>query len=105
MARTSIRFSGLSSTWRILARLPSLRTGAGMPSSSGLVGRRGERQCEVEGRSLALATLRPDASPVQLDEPLADGQSEPGAVGLLCERVVEPLQGLEQPRQVAARNA
>ena len=61
---------------------------------------RAERQGEVKRRALALAALRPDPASVQLDELLADGQPEPGAVGLLGERIVEPLEGLEQSLQI-----
>ena len=65
---------------------------------------RGERQGEVERRALALAALRPDAAAMQLDELLADGEPEAGAVGLLGERVVEPLERLEQALEVDRRD-
>src|SRR6478672_3106970 len=59
----------------------------------------------MKGRAMALAALGPDTAAMQLDEFLADGESETGAVRLLRERVVEALERLEESRQVAARNA
>src|SRR5437870_1484876 len=41
------------------------------------------RDREREGRSAAHLALYPDFSPVQLDEPAAKGQPEPGPLGLL----------------------
>src|SRR5512141_14466 len=98
-----MRFSRLSSMWRILARLPSLRTGAGIGRP--LVGCRGERQREMERGTVVLAALGPDPAAVELDELLGDREAEAGAVGLLRERVVEPLERLEQPLEIRLRDA
>src|SRR5688572_20169335 len=98
-----MRFSRLSSTWRIFARLPSLRTGAGMRAFL-LGGRRAQRQREVECRALTFPAFRPDAAPVELDEFLADGEPEPRAVRLLGERIVEALKGLEQACEIGGRD-
>src|SRR6185369_3096389 len=77
--------------------------GAGMGDPLRL--RRSQGQGEMKRRALALAALGPDPSAMQLDELLADGQAEPGAVGLLGERIVQTLERLEQALEVAGRDA
>src|SRR5687767_299307 len=98
-----MRFSRLSSTWRIFARLPSLRTGEGMAFLLG--GRRAQRQREVERRALAFPAFRPDAAPVELDKLFADSQTQARPVRLLGQRIVEALKGLEQTREVGRGDA
>src|SRR5262247_4897225 len=90
-ARTSSRFSRLSSMYRIFDFWSSGR--AGIVSS-------GQGDREVERRPLVLPALRPDAAAVQLHELLADGEPESGAAGAAHDRVVELLERLEQPGQV-----
>src|SRR5262245_5201821 len=59
----------------------------------------------MKRRAMALAALGPNAAAMQLDEFLADGEPETGAVRLLRERIVETLKRLEQSREVSARDA
>src|SRR5207245_6278532 len=44
---------------------------------------------EEEGRTLAELAFHPDASPVQLDEPLRDAEPEAGAAIFLGDRCVD----------------
>src|SRR3989454_1054997 len=59
----------------------------------------------MERGPLVLAALRPDAAAVQLDELLADRESEPGAAGAAGDGVVELLERLEQVREVVLADA
>src|SRR4030095_6975537 len=87
-ARTSSRFSRLSSMYRIFVFWSSGR--AGIVSS-------GQGDREVERRPLVLPALRPDAAAVQLHELLADGEPKPGAAGATDHRIVELLERLPTP--------
>src|SRR5713101_8445710 len=59
----------------------------------------------MERGPLVLAALRPDATAVQLDELLADRESEPGTAGAAGDGVVELLERLEQVGEVVVADA
>src|SRR3990172_115577 len=97
-ARTSIRFSGLSSMWRILSGF--FPEGARSVIGDAPRPRRHERQREVECRAVLLAAFDPDEAFMQLHELLTDGESKPRAAGFPGERALEASERLEQSRQV-----
>ena len=58
----------------------------------------GQGDDKPESAALAGSALNPDFAAHQVDQPLADGQPEPGATILAGHRVVGLLEGIEQPR-------
>src|SRR5438128_3476611 len=115
MARTSIRFSRLSSMWTMRRFVVSRGRRAGIAgvtssqcpriSADALSIRRLQRHREMECGSVVLTALRPDAAAVQLDKPFADREPEAGAAGLARERAVETAERLEEPLEVGLANA
>src|SRR5256885_8966687 len=64
-----------------------------------------QRQREMERRSMVLAALRPDPAAVELDEPLADRQSQARPARAARDGVVQLLERLEQAREVLLADA
>src|SRR3954452_15021848 len=63
----------------------------------------GERQREVERGALARATLRPDPAAVLVDDLLADGEADAGALEAV--RAVEAVEGAEDDVGLAGGEA
>src|SRR5262249_59543282 len=94
-----MRFSGLSSIWRILTPFCSRRPRTDISARASEKDRGDARQREVEGGARVLAAVGPHPPAVELDELLADGQAEAGAAHVARDRIVHALDRLAQPAE------
>src|SRR5262249_55618594 len=95
-----MRFSGLSSIWRILTPFCSRRPRTDISARASEEGRGDARQREVEGGARVRGAVGQHPPAVELDELLADGKTESGTAHVARDRVVHALERLEEPPEV-----